>query len=501
MDGTTYGVVLTPLLLRQLPTHIRLEWARVGEGQEGNLTFHDEIRRRERSQTFDPMPDPSTSGSTRHPRVPESKKHDQKGGAGVTAAFLSHGSTSTKNNRATCKFCKRGHFSECPEIKDMNLDQRKEKIMRLGLCFICLGSQHLARNCQKHCYLCKGKHHAVLCQKRSSSNNTEPKRENSVLHSTVGHDNDTNHIGVSYANSKTLNTVMQVVKTKINGVGVNVMLDSDVDRSFVTKTCADKLGLRNMGKKSLTYCCFAEEETVREEKLRDIFEMKVNKDTVKLIGMNVICCSMYRSRDILIGLDNYWALVKNNCLKSTSGLVAQETAFGWMLSGVLYNDRSRSEQNHDQSMNNASKTRSLFCQTEMAVSETEVRRMWDLDSIGICPEQPEDDKMLDNFNKKIKCNGERYIVKLSWKDTSCKETLMNNKTQALSRLNSLSKKLNKNPDMKARYDAVLEDLQKNGIIGEIQKQNEETSNPTFYLPHRPVVREASTSTKVRWDFS
>ena len=133
----------------------------------------------------------------------------------------------------------------------------------------------------------------------------------------------------------------------------------------------------------------------------------------------------------------------------------------------------------------------------MAVSETEVRRMWDLDSIGIGPEQPEDDKMLDNFNKEIKWNGERYTVKLPWKDTSCKETLMNNKTQALSRLNSLSKKLNKNPDMEARYDAILEDLQKNGIIGEIQKQNEETSNPTFYLPRRPVVTAASTSTKVR----
>ncbi|KAK3707083.1 hypothetical protein RRG08_040403 [Elysia crispata] len=48
VDGSTYGVVLTPLVLRQLPTHIRLEWARIGEGQEGNLTFHDEIRRKER---------------------------------------------------------------------------------------------------------------------------------------------------------------------------------------------------------------------------------------------------------------------------------------------------------------------------------------------------------------------------------------------------------------------------------------------------------------------
>ena len=170
VDRSTYGVVLTPLVLHQLPTHIRLEWARVGEGQEGNLTFlldflHDEIRRRERSQTFEPMPGPSTSGGTRHPRGPESKKHDQKGGTRMTAAFLSSGSTSTKNNRATCVFCKGGHFSDqCPEIKDMNLDQRKEKIMRLGLCFICLGSHHLARNCQKHCYFCKGKHLTLLCR-------------------------------------------------------------------------------------------------------------------------------------------------------------------------------------------------------------------------------------------------------------------------------------------------------------------------------------------------
>ncbi|KAK3770051.1 hypothetical protein RRG08_043209 [Elysia crispata] len=365
------------------------------------------------------MPDPSTSGGTRHPRVP-----DQKGDAGMTAAFLSSGSTTSS-------------------------------------------LREIARNIAT---FVRGSIMQYYVKKRSSSNNTEPKRENSVLHSTVGHDNDTNHIGLSYANSKTLKTVMQVVKTKIHGVGVNVMFDSGADRSFVTKTCGDKLGLRNM----------------------DAFAwIPFEEDYGKGRSVKI---------DILIGLDNYWALMKNNCLKSTSGLVAQETAFGWMLSGVWYNDRSRSEQNHDQSMNNASKTRSLFCQTEMAVSETEVRRIWDLDSIGIGPEQPEDDKMLDNFNKEIKWNGERYTVKLPWRDTSCKETLMNNKTQALGRLNSLSKKLNKNPDMKARYDAVLEDLQKNGIIGEIQNQKEETSNPTFYLPHRPVVREASTSTTVRPGF-
>ena len=37
VDRSTYGVVLTPLVLHQIPTHIRLEWARVDEGQGGEF--------------------------------------------------------------------------------------------------------------------------------------------------------------------------------------------------------------------------------------------------------------------------------------------------------------------------------------------------------------------------------------------------------------------------------------------------------------------------------
>ncbi|KAK3744252.1 hypothetical protein RRG08_020512 [Elysia crispata] len=56
VGGESYGVILTPLILHQLPNNIRLEWARVDEGKEGDLGFllkflHEEIQRRERSQT------------------------------------------------------------------------------------------------------------------------------------------------------------------------------------------------------------------------------------------------------------------------------------------------------------------------------------------------------------------------------------------------------------------------------------------------------------------
>jgi hypothetical protein len=58
VDGEQYGVVLTPILLSRLPEQIRMEWAREGEGREGDLVWlldflRREIERRERSQTFD----------------------------------------------------------------------------------------------------------------------------------------------------------------------------------------------------------------------------------------------------------------------------------------------------------------------------------------------------------------------------------------------------------------------------------------------------------------
>lgn len=53
VGGESYVVLLTPLMLHQLPSPIRLEWARVGEGRKGDLSFllaflEGEIRRRER---------------------------------------------------------------------------------------------------------------------------------------------------------------------------------------------------------------------------------------------------------------------------------------------------------------------------------------------------------------------------------------------------------------------------------------------------------------------
>ena len=57
ITGEQYGMVLTPLILSRLPSELRLEWARIGEGHEGDLSFllellQAEVLRRELSPTY-----------------------------------------------------------------------------------------------------------------------------------------------------------------------------------------------------------------------------------------------------------------------------------------------------------------------------------------------------------------------------------------------------------------------------------------------------------------
>ena len=312
-------------ILHQLPNNIRLEWARVGEGKEGDLGFllkflHEEIQRRERSQTFGvtagavgpttTSPSEARSGSLGGQR--SRPRQNMRKGQGSAIALLS-GSGSKRT--PLCVFCQGGHFSDqCQELNGLDLEARKNKIRKLGLCFVCLGN-HLAKDCSKVCFHCKGAHHAVLCLRQMKK---------------------------------------EVEGSGPVGYGVNVMFDSGSDRSFVTLECARKLDLQSVGKESLAYCCFGENESRKGK--RDVFELRAFGERVRLVGMNQICSSMFRAPvptdllerfiripfcenfekgrsitvDVLIGLDWYWPLIRDQKIGS-DGLVAQKTVFGWIL--------------------------------------------------------------------------------------------------------------------------------------------------------------------------
>ena len=92
IDGTSYGVILTPLILSRLTPELRMEWAREGENHESDLdhlmTFLKcEIERRDRSQVF------------------------QVQSSNPTAAALHVGGEATTVKKDFCGFCGKGPHS------------------------------------------------------------------------------------------------------------------------------------------------------------------------------------------------------------------------------------------------------------------------------------------------------------------------------------------------------------------------------------------------------
>ncbi|XP_066958114.1 uncharacterized protein [Macrobrachium rosenbergii] len=192
---------------------------------------------------------------------------------------------------------------------------------------------------------------------------------------------------------------------------------------------------------------------------------------------------------MLIGLDLYWKLMLPNKIVCHEGLVAQETVFGWVLSGSSI----RSKDNCDVGVQ---------LLTFSNFQEDSLSNFWDLESVGIQAQETRSDAIkpdpiLVQFEKLVSYKEGRYEVALPWKSESVKLKLLDNKHHALRRLDNLSRKLDRDPGLQEQYYTVFEEYEKEGIIEEIPPHQLEGGYPVFYLPHRPVVREVSISTKIR----
>ena len=92
---------------------------------------------------------------------------------------------------------------------------------------------------------------------------------------------DTTPPVVNYSTSvmgnKTKTTIMQVIKTKIEGVGLNVMFDSGSDRSFISAKCAHKLKLKAIDFEMVKFACFSEEKPSGKRELRNVHQLKLKR--------------------------------------------------------------------------------------------------------------------------------------------------------------------------------------------------------------------------------
>lgn len=308
-----------------------------------------------------------------------------------------------------------------------------------------------------------------------------------------------------------------------NGICIkaNVIFDTGSDRSYISSSFAKKIKPTFVGTEDISFLSFGS-RTPSKPECKNVYRVNLmtNNSDVECIDVvethlitsivvrpdlpseicNLVCdldlvdeCNIDKDAniviDILIGVDNLWRFMKNDIIRLTPTLIAQNTLFGWIISGSTHcqNERFGSRISNQ-----------MLC---LSCNDDCITKLWDLDSIGIKGiddnVKTSDSDTLTEFNNNLTFDLEegKYTVALPWKE-GMKEKLTDNKRNALFRLKSLTKKLDKDPVLKDSYNKALEEMEATGVIKEIPADHPVNST-VFYLPHRPVIKPESLTTKIR----
>ena len=152
-----------------------------------------------------------------------------------------------------------------------------------------------------------------------------------------------------------------------------------------------------------------------------------------------------------------------------------------------------------------------------------LKRLTDLETLGILPDGKEDSPVLDRFNSEVRKDNHRYVIKLPWKNKR-KSKLRSNFKLAFERTNSSYEKLSKpaKQDSLEKYNKIMMEQVETGILEEVadlgtiaevrQRLNDDPyyydhfmpcheESAIHYLPHHGVLKAVNQKLRIVYDAS
>lgn len=431
------------------------------------------------------------------------------------------------NSLMRCEFCSESHkLCFCKKFAKGSCEERREFVAKNNICFNCLGSNHTVYNCKKAstCKLCQKRHHSLLHQTE-----TERRVQDNLKPSKSSYDTNTSptpmvsclSTGKMWKPRQVLLATALIRAEARTGQHqmIRALLDQGSQACFITEATVQFLNLKRtpvqgrvsgLGHNSSTMVKYMVHLTI-QSRLDLKFKLKLNafvlnnitsylpersisSESFDWLGFqdNYLADPEFKTPnkiDVLLGADVYSRIIQEGILKSTTGtMIAQNTSFGWILSGGLnpVNDIS----NHIITMH-------------VVTKEDILRKFWEIEEQMTTKKilTPEEQRCEEFYSATTKrdCTG-RYIVKLPFREEgpSCK--FGNSRNIAEARFKVLEKRLSKNAYLKKRYTDVINEYIQLGHMREVD-QKDKLKDIAVYLPHHAVVRDDKSTTKVRVVFN
>ena len=135
----------------------------------------------------------------------------------------------------------------------------------------------------------------------------------------------------------------------------------------------------------------------------------------------------------------------------------------------------------------------------MFVKETSnYEKLYSLDVLGL-EVRDEDDQLqvYSDFKENVTRRDDgRYEVSVPW--ILGRKLYNTNEQPSRKRIANVERKLTENPELKEKYEEIVQEQLAEGIVE--KALDKPTGDRTFYMPHKPVIRENATTTKVRMVF-
>lgn len=415
-----------------------------------------------------------------------------------------------------CVICKGSHrIFDCNSFKNKSPEERLTQAIGLKLCHNCLRPGHHTRQCRLNgtCRICKRRHNTFLHQNNIQNTTTEVTGENNV---TPSQSESVSLTATSSSETLLCTALVDLINPNTTAVTtVRALLDSGSQSSFITESLKSKLNLTSqhsdthsiIGIGNTKLSLNSERCVVQLKSKNDSFNVLLSclvlphiSDGLPKTHINIkhLDLSNFQLADptfnvpseiqMLIGADLFWDLIgsKQHSLGPNNPIL-RSSKLGWLISGPII-------------QNNSNKN-STFCNFAISNAELhdELTKFWELETFyKNQPHLSEEEKLCEQHfiaNTERLPNGQ-FSVKLPLVDSP--DCLGDSYPMAKKRFLNLENRFNKQPEVKKMYTEFIHEYAELGHLTEIDTKN--IGDTYFYLPHHPVIREKSETTRLRTVF-
>lgn len=419
-----------------------------------------------------------------------------------------------------CTFCKKDNHNiqNCESYLKLDVANRNKQVTELKLCINCLRRGHVLNNCYSTstCKTCHKKRHTTLHlytnlnrtnlnQANSNQTNSNNKSNAMALEQI---DQARNCLSVGTHSEVLLSTsLVNIQDSEGNYQTARALLDSASQSNFVSSKLCDELGLHkekiNMNIHGIGNSNFniRYKTTIKLQSRINNFSVTIVCLVAPTITSQLPSCSFDRNLinvpanlkladpsfnksndiDLLLGAQVFWSLLSIGQIKERD-VIFQNTKLVWIISGHL----SSSLPTNNLSL--------VSCITLNELHKS-VERFWSTDEFSNDPKSKftREEHYCENLFEQttIRDQTGRFVVKLPLKPNV--EQLGNSFDVALTRLKSLENRFKRNSEIKTQYSNFMNEYQSLNHMTEIK----EIPEGSFFLPHHCVIKDSSTTTKLR----